>query len=175
MAIADCFQLAFSCASGYFRGMGTALPRSRSCFVCGVSNPRGLNLGFETDGAIVTGRFRLLPEHAGFQNTVHGGIIATVLDEAMVWACGVAAGRFTYCAELTVRYRKTLAPGQDVRLVGRLTANRKNRLFEAQAELINSEGEVLASGAGKYLPVPDELAMEMQSDFVSDLGVVLKR
>jgi acyl-coenzyme A thioesterase PaaI-like protein len=65
------------------------LPHTHSCFVCGESNPAGLNLRFETDGRVVRARFTPRVEHVGFKQVVHGGIIATVLDEIMVWACAV--------------------------------------------------------------------------------------
>src|SRR6185436_2207270 len=65
------------------------LPHTRSCFVCGESNSAGLNLRFETDGRIVQAHFVPRLEHVGFKATVHGGLIATVLDEIMVWACAV--------------------------------------------------------------------------------------
>ena len=69
--------------------MALKLPRTRSCFVCGVGNPLGLNLAFQSTGTTVTAVFRPRAEHVGFKRVVHGGLIATVLDEAMVWACGV--------------------------------------------------------------------------------------
>jgi acyl-coenzyme A thioesterase PaaI-like protein len=60
------------------------LPHTRSCFVCGESNPAGLNLRFETDGRTVQTRFVPRAEHIGFRQTVHGGLTATLLDEIMV-------------------------------------------------------------------------------------------
>ncbi|MEI2727020.1 MAG: PaaI family thioesterase [Verrucomicrobiota bacterium] len=89
------------------------LPHTHSCFVCGESNPFGLRLRFETDGRVVQTRFVPRAEHIGFKGVVHGGILATVLDEIMVWACAVPTRKFAYCAELTVRYRHPLAPGED--------------------------------------------------------------
>ncbi len=89
------------------------LPHTHSCFVCGDSNAAGLKLRFETDGRIVRTRFTPRPEHIGFQQTIHGGIIATVLDEIMVWACAVPTRRFAYCAELNVRFAYPHAPGEE--------------------------------------------------------------
>jgi len=57
------------------------LPHTHSCFVCGESNAVGLKLRFTTDGRVVHTRFRLRAEHIGFRGVVHGGILATVLDE----------------------------------------------------------------------------------------------
>jgi len=155
--------------------MTLRLPRTRSCFVCGVSNPLGLNLGFEADGATVTARFHPRPEYTGFLDTVHGGLISTVLDEAMVWACGVGAGRFAYCAELTVRFQRPLKPEAEAVVTGTLTANRKDRLFEARAELRLMDGTIIASATGKYLPIPEALLAGTHGDFLEDVGAVLRQ
>jgi acyl-coenzyme A thioesterase PaaI-like protein len=59
-------------------------PNSRMCFVCGIDNPIGLHLSFYTDdeGRCIA-RFRPGPEHQGYPGHLHGGIISTLLDEAM--------------------------------------------------------------------------------------------
>ncbi len=144
------------------------LPHTRSCFVCGESNSIGLNLRFETDERLVTVRFVPRPEHAGFKQTVHGGLLATVLDEMMVWVCGVQSGRFAYCAELSVRFLHPARPGAEITGTAELTNNRRNKLFEARAELTNSQGIVLARGSGKYLPIKEADAAAMLDDFVGN-------
>ena len=144
------------------------LPHTRSCFVCGESNPAGLNLRFETDGAIVQTRFVPQPEHVGFKATVHGGLIATILDEIMVWACAVQTKKFAFCAELNVRFVTPLKPGQEVLVTGELVADRK-RLFEAKAEARDSRGVIYATGSGKYLPIKEMDVAEMATDFVGEL------
>ncbi|MCX8109546.1 MAG: PaaI family thioesterase [Verrucomicrobiae bacterium] len=164
------FQLAFGLLNEQNCFMALTLPRTKSCFVCGVENRLGLNLGFTLEGDTVVATFRFLPEHGGFKHAVHGGLIATVIDEAMVWACGVLCRKLTYSAELTVRYHRTITPGEEVKIVGVMTANHKNRLFEAKAQILNSAGKLLASGTGKYMPVPHDLVPEMRRDFVGDIG-----
>lgn len=149
--------------------MRKELPRTRSCFVCGKANPVGLDLSFETDGRQVTGSFEPRPEHVGFAETIHGGLVSTVLDEVMVWACGVGAGRFAYCAELTVRFRHPVRPRTRLQVVGELVENRRGRLLLAQGELRDAEGLVLASATGKYIPVPPEDLGDMLSDFEGDI------
>ncbi len=155
--------------------MDKVLPRTRSCFVCGVSNPRGLNLEFTTDGRQVRARYRPAPEHAGFKGVVHGGLVATVLDEAMVWACGVASGCFAYCAELTVRYRRPVPPGVDLDVMGEQTARPRGNLLLARATLRDPEGRVLAEATGKYMPVPEAARDALLEDFVGDWSAVLNR
>ena len=144
------------------------LPHTRSCFVCGESNPAGLRLRFETDGRMVQTRFVPRPEHVGFRETVHGGLIATLLDEIMVWACAVQTKRFAYCAELNVRFISPARPKDGLIASGELVSDRRGRLYEAKAELKNEAGAVLATASGKYLPIREADATQMATDFVED-------
>ena len=146
------------------------LPHTKSCFVCGEANPLGLQLRFETDGRIVRAQFTPRIEHNGFKQTVHGGILATLLDEIMVWACAVQTKRFAYCAELTVRFQNPARPGETLTAVGELIGNRRNKLFEAKGELRQPQGRIVASATGKYLPVPDSARAELLADVVGDAG-----
>jgi acyl-coenzyme A thioesterase PaaI-like protein len=55
------------------------------CFCCGVRNPIGLKLEFEdTPGGRMRTHWTPRKEHQGFKDIVHGGLVATVLDEVMV-------------------------------------------------------------------------------------------
>lgn len=147
-----------------------ALPHTHSCFVCGESNACGLKIRFETDGRVVQARFRPRPEHIGFKQTVHGGIIATLLDEIMVWACAVQTHRFAYCVELNVRFSNPGRPGEELVATGELVSNRRDKLFEAKGELRDQAGLLLASATGKYLAMKEADVSEMLGDFVGDAG-----
>jgi len=144
------------------------LPHTHSCFVCGESNAIGFRLRFETDGRMVQTRFCPRPEHNGFKNVMHGGLIATVLDEVMVWSCAVATRKFAYCAEFTVRFRSPVRPGEQLVAEGELTANRKGKIFEARGTLRDQSGRILAEATGKYLPIRTDDATAMAADFVGD-------
>jgi len=145
------------------------LPHTRSCFVCGESNPVGFNLRSETDGRIVRAHFVFGAGHVGFKQVVHGGLTATLLDEIMTWACAVGTKRFAYCAELNVRYLQPVRPHERLVATAELVANRRGRLFEAKAELRNESGAVVAAASGKYLPLKDAETTEMANDFVGDI------
>lgn len=144
------------------------LPHTRSCFVCGESNPLGLKLRFETDGRLVRTRFVPRPEHIGFRDVVHGGLTATVLDEIMVWACAVQTHRFAYCAEFNIRFLGPLRPQVEVLASAELVANRRDRIFEARARIATADGDKLAEAAGKYLPIKSADLAAMAADFVGD-------
>jgi uncharacterized protein (TIGR00369 family) len=144
------------------------LPHTHSCFVCGESNSIGLNLRFETDGRVVKALFTPRPEHIGFKRVVHGGILATVLDEIMVWACVVPTRRFAYCADLSVRFANPARPNQSLVASAELISNRRNKIFEARGELHDSSGVLIATATGKYLPIKNADLNEMARDFVDD-------
>ena len=99
---------------------------------------------------------------------MHGGIIATLLDEIMVWACAAQTRRFAYCAELTVRFLKPLRPGEEVTATGELIENRRNKVFEAKGELKDKAGQLVASATGKYLPVKSNELSFMQTELIGD-------
>lgn len=145
------------------------LPHTHSCFVCGESNPHGLNLRSASDGKIVRSRFSFGAAHVGFRKTVHGGLTATVLDEVMTWAVAVQANRFAYCAELSVRYLMPVPPQQPLVAEAELVANRRGRIFETRGEIRDENGTVFATATGKYMPLKDQDAAGMAIDFVGDL------
>jgi len=96
----------------------------RDCFACGVCNGTGLNLHFEvgTDGVAAAGwqpsaAFRSYPDR------VHGGVIATLLDSAMVHAL-FARGIAGVTAELTVRYLQSVNVLDPVRVTGWVESDR---------------------------------------------------
>ena len=148
------------------------LPHTRSCFVCGESNAAGLRLRFHTDGRIVRTEFTPRPEHIGFRDVVHGGIIATVLDEIMVWACAVQAKQFGYCAEMTVRFQQPLRPEEKAIATAELTANRRNRILEAKAEIRAADNSLLAAATGKYLPLKPAEITGFLPDLIGDIRLI---
>src|SRR3954469_2554390 len=88
------------------------LPHTHACLVCGRSNPHGLKLRLHVapGSGLVSTEFIPKPEHVGFDGIVHGGLLATVLDEAMVWASSWRVKRFCIAGEVTVRYRQPATP-----------------------------------------------------------------
>lgn len=149
------------------------LPHTKSCFVCGENNAIGLRQRFETDGQVVRTRFTPRPEHAGFKGVIHGGILASLLDEIMVWACAVRTKKFGFCAEMTIRFQRPAVPGAELLVEAKLIADRRGKIFEAQAEVRNQQGEVLASATGKYMPIRDADFAALQEDMVGESRWIL--
>jgi uncharacterized protein (TIGR00369 family) len=133
------------------------LPHTAGCLVCGRQNPHGLKLSLHVDGSsgVVTVAFTPRPEHIGFEGVVHGGVLATVLDEAMVWAATWAGKRFCVAGELSVRFRRSAAVGEALRVETRVDSNR-SRLIQTSGTVTDRAGVLVAEATGKYVPVPPE-------------------
>lgn len=149
------------------------LPHTHSCFVCGEANPLGLKLRFETDGQRVRARFTPGEAHIGFKQVVHGGLLATVLDEIMVWACAVRTRRFAFCAEMNVRFVRSVRPREELVVTGELVADRRGRIFEAKSAVANVTGELVVEATGKYVPIKNPDLPPMLGELVGDWNWLL--
>jgi acyl-coenzyme A thioesterase PaaI-like protein len=134
-----------------------AIVRSdHGCFGCGDVNPIGLHLRFAPDGDAVSASFIPSPEHQGFGGIVHGGIISTILDEAMAWATA-HAGFWAMTGDIRVRFRRPLNIGDSTVVTARVSGVR-GRLVTTSAELaIASDGLPVATATATFVKVDAEL------------------
>lgn len=143
------------------------LPQTQSCFACGKNNPHGLNLAFHTDGSQIITAWTPTPRHTGFADTIHGGIIAAVLDEIMAWSCGVLGGRFAVSVDISIRYSHPLRPGDVAKGTGSIRENRRGKIFKTCANLRVADVEI-ASASGTYLAVKSATEEKLLADFGSE-------
>lgn len=128
------------------------LPRTAHCLVCGKDNPHGHRLRLSVDAEVgdVVVNWTPARHHAGFENIVHGGATATVLDEAMAWAAIWNRKRMCVCAEMTLRFRKPIAPGMPL-IVRSTVEDARTRIVCIRAMISDAEGVAFAEATGKYL------------------------
>jgi uncharacterized protein (TIGR00369 family) len=121
------------------------------CFGCGGANARGMLLAFEQDDAAqrIRGNFRLGAEYQGGPGFIHGGIIATVLDEVMGKVCRFRGVR-AVTAELTIEYLKPVLVDVDLVVEGYEVDMTGRNLFLA-GEIRDVSGKVLARGKGRFV------------------------
>ena len=123
------------------------------CFGCGLENPSGLHLRFfiADDGAIVC-HTRLARRFAGPPGHAHGGIIATLLDEAMSKA-NRARSILAMTRHLAVDYLRPVPLATPLTLTARyLEAH--GRRHHCEAQLTDAAGQILASGKAVFIEVP---------------------
>jgi uncharacterized protein (TIGR00369 family) len=129
--------------------MRNSLQDDNYCFVCGEKNPLGLRLKFSFDNGKASAEFIPQKFHQGYKDIVHGGIITTVLDEAMVKAA-LMQGMPAVSAEIKVRFRNTLFAGEKT-VVEALIENKTRKIIEASAVLKKEDNTTIAEGRAKLL------------------------
>ena len=151
--------------------MPLALPHTRGCLVCGHDNPHGLRLRLNVDQetGVVTCEFTPAAHHIGFEGIIHGGLLSTVLDEAMVWAAIWSEKRLCVCGELNVRFRHGVSVGQPLHVEARLTDFR-SRLIETSGQITDASGKRLVISSGKYVPLPDARNRQFLESLVVELA-----
>ena len=127
----------------------------RACFVCGEKNPAGLKLRIQTDPERGESTADVIfPEHLqGWAKIVHGGLLATVLDEAMIYAAG-AKGLKCVTGEMTVRFVKPASTCVAYTLRGRFVED-QGRIVLAESALLDGEGQEVARATGKLFKIRD--------------------
>lgn len=134
------------------------------CFGCGEQNSIGLKLAFYRHGDGVRATFVPEREHEGYTNVTHGGIISTVLDEAMSWAV-IASGRLAMTTRMEIQFRRPVTVGQKVEVVAEVSRDR-GRIVEARAEIRAEDGTVLAGATGSFIRVSEALQREWEERYL---------
>ena len=124
------------------------------CFGCGGANEDGMKLTFVQDNEKrrVVGRFVLGERYQGGGGMGHGGIIATLLDEAMGKVCRFREVR-AVTAELTVQYLKPISVQDEIVVEGWEEAEPKGRSLFHVGEIRNAAGDVLARGKARFVVI----------------------
>jgi acyl-coenzyme A thioesterase PaaI-like protein len=124
------------------------------CFACGEKNPISLSLKFKkisknkVKAEFIPGEF-----HQGYNGIIHGGLTATLLDEAMAHVIGFK-GIIAFTAELNIRYRKAIEIGESLEIFGEYKSFKKSSIANvhyAQAEIFDKDGNLKAQAEAKFI------------------------
>lgn len=123
------------------------------CFICGKANPIGLKVDFDVDreGLKIRGLFTPRQEHEGYKGIMHGGLVAALLDEAMVkllWEVGIPA----VSAALDIRLARPAKVGEPISISGWVDSL-KGRLVLAAARVEDAEGNLVAEAKARCIRV----------------------
>lgn len=131
-------------------------PQNR-CFGCGKANEHGLKLDFYLAPDLhVVCAVTVGDGFEGPKGFVHGGIIATLIDETMSKAVR-ARGLVAMTRHMEMDYLRPVPSTEEIRLEGHVTRN-EGRKHWTEAHILNGEGKVLARGKGLFIevrPAPD--------------------
>jgi uncharacterized protein (TIGR00369 family) len=142
---------------------------TNTCFGCGGANARGMKLTFEQDDSTqrIRGAFKLGAEYQGGPGFIHGGIIATVLDEAMGKVSRFRGVR-AVTAELNVEYLKPVSVDAPL-LIEAYEVEKTGRNLHYVGEIRNQAGDLLARGRGRFVVIePREPRIKSTAEAASD-------
>jgi acyl-coenzyme A thioesterase PaaI-like protein len=134
--------------------------RVNYCFGCGPANPQGLHLVFTTDTSnpeapAVTAHIQLTRMHEGPPGHIHGGIVGTLLDEAMS-KLNLPLNVLAMTRHMEIDYMRPAPLHEPLILVGRHISRDGRKLFH-QAEIQQTDGTVLARGKAVFIIVDERL------------------
>jgi len=115
---------------------------ARWCYACGDLNPKGLHLEFQMEDEWAVTQFVAEQAHQGYPGYVHGGVVSTLLDEAMGWAT-YGRGIWALTGRLETRFREIVPTNELLTVRGKIVKDR-GRTIEVIAELRDNNGKLLA-------------------------------
>lgn len=134
-------------------------PNSRMCFICGVENPVGLKLKIYQSAPGIIETTYTAPDHfQGYPGVLHGGIVATILDEISGRALmgDPSKPRFMFTGKLEVKYRKNVPVGQPLKIIGKAMKS-KGKTAEGWAGIYDRDDTLLAEATTLLIDVPQEI------------------
>jgi uncharacterized protein (TIGR00369 family) len=131
------------------------------CFGCSPDNPIGLHMEFYEDGDEIVSFWHPHEHQEGWIGVIHGGILATLIDETCGWTVFRKCQTSGMTTSLQLRYKKPVKGDEkQITLRAHITEQKRGIVF-IDCNLENSAGEVCVEGHATYYAFPEEQAKEM--------------
>jgi len=122
------------------------------CFGCGEANPIGVHLAFfSADDGSVVAMPTVADTFEGPRGYLHGGVIATLLDEAMSKAVR-AQGLSAMTRQMEIEYLRPVPSATPIRIEGNMVRS-EGRKHWTEARILNAHGSVLATSKGLFVEI----------------------
>lgn len=131
------------------------LGNDNMCFACGEDNPISLGLNFKkNDDKTVRAEFQPKMEHQGYKGIMHGGLISTLMDEAMAKVLSLN-DILALTAKMNIRFRQPVSIDKKLVITAEIVKN-KTGLYFTEAEVRGINGELFAEAEAKFMKVEEE-------------------
>jgi len=127
-----------------------------NCFGCAPMNPIGLRLVFEAGGGGYTTQIRLGADYESFPGVVHGGVVASILDEILAQAVYRSGRISAFTADLRVRYAQPMRTDTGYTAFAEVT-RRDETSVRASGRIESADGELVAVADGTFFLLTDEV------------------
>ena len=151
--------------------------RDQTCFGCGATNPIGLHMEFCTDGRRVCSFVTVPAVMAGWDRTVHGGILTTMLDEIMGWTAIHLLRTIPVTRTITVDFLKPVHVGAELTVVGTIAERPSARQVVVAGE-IRANDTLCVRARGDFATLSPQSAVRlgvMSGDYLERFRPILER
>jgi uncharacterized protein (TIGR00369 family) len=128
--------------------------------VCGDKNDIGLKLDFYEKNGKAWTEFTPRRNFEGYKDILHGGILSTLLDEAMIKSI-LAKGILTVTSQIEVTFKKPAIIGEKLLIEGEITGER-GRLILTEGRVIKENGTLIAEAKGKFFRVEGTIKKQLE-------------
>lgn len=129
-----------------------------SCFGCSPRNPFGLKMDFFEEGDEVISIWKPDNRYEGFNNVLHGGIQATLMDEIASWVVFVKLKTGGFTSNLNVSYKNNLLIDKgDITLRASLKEMEKN-IAHITVSLYDGNDKLCSEAVASYFTLPEKIA-----------------
>jgi uncharacterized protein (TIGR00369 family) len=150
----------------------------QTCFGCGADNPLGLHMEFLTDGQRIYSFVTVPSAMAGWDQTVHGGIITTMLDEIMGWSVIYLLKKIGVTKSITVDFKKPIHVGHQLTVVGFIQEMLSERQVVVTGEIYSGNETLCAKSQGTFAAIPPQTAVRlgvMSADYMERFVPILQQ
>lgn len=133
----------------------------QTCFGCGEANPHGLQMKFLTDSEKVFSFVEVSSTMTGWDKTVHGGILSTMMDEIMGWTVIHLLNKIGVTKSMSVDFLKPVVVGDKLTVVGFVAEVCSERSACISAEIYNETDMLCLKATGNFSTMKPKTAVQL--------------
>ncbi|HVN59398.1 MAG TPA: PaaI family thioesterase [Bacteroidales bacterium] len=128
------------------------------CFGCSVSNPIGLRLSFIETEEYIEAKWMPGEFYQGYPNILHGGIIASVLDETGGWCVSVKVGTAGVTSEIRIKYLAPVYINKGELTIRAEVIEKSEKMARILCRMFDGQEKLCAEAEAQFFLYPGEIA-----------------
>ncbi len=133
----------------------------QTCFGCGAHNPDGLKMKFFTDGRQIFSFMKVPPTMTGWDRTVHGGVLSTILDEIMGWAVIALLKKIGMTKTMTVDFIQSVTTSEKLTIVGGIQETQSQRSALVTGAIYKADDSLCVKATGQFTTMQPKAALRL--------------
>jgi acyl-coenzyme A thioesterase PaaI-like protein len=128
------------------------------CFGCSPANRFGLRLEFWDNGEELLVHWTPERRFEGFRDVLHGGIQATLMDEAASWYVFAKCGTAGVTSGMDIQYKRPLLITDGEIVISASLKEQAKRIATISCKITGKNGVVYSTAEVRYFLFPEEIA-----------------